>query len=209
MEIEYEPYHLGTKMRQVLDLNFMNKLRILLIENQFEMLINQIEYNTPPIFDIAKKNDAIVQINLDSNAINILGNIPQNVMNTHNEVIDLFEVMGIDVKFSVSFYELIAVSSVKADISPLKVFENKINWEIEEFKTLNASTTGIKVSTSEIIDETEIFEYTIEPKFLSPTNRYYIRIFLRSKDINKIKELHNNIESLITRSINKLENGVV
>lgn len=205
-EIEaYEPYHLGIKMKQMLDLNFVNKFRNLLSENNFDMLIESQERKLPPILDIAQKNNTIIQINFPGNSINVFGDDPKNVGDIQDKVIELFDNMGIDITFAISFYELIGELSIKTYKNPYEVLENKIKWDMDEFENLNASITGLKVSTTEAIDEMEYFEFTIEPKVLSPKNRYHSRIFRRSRNIDKIKDLQDNIESIVTRAITQIE----
>lgn len=202
----YEPFHIGIRMRLSLDTNFMNKFRDLLKEDNFELL-DPVEYNIPPVLDIAKDNNVMVQINFTANSVNIFGNSPSNVSEILTRIFELFNKMGIDINFGISFYELIAELSIVTDETPSDIFKNLINWDLDYFKKLNVSTTGLKIST-EMVDETEIFDYTIEPKLLSPKTRYHSRMLLRSKDINKINDLKENMESIVKSSISQLEKGI-
>ncbi len=179
----YEPYHIGIRMRQGLDKNFMKKFRDLLKITNFEML-DPVEYNVPPVLDIASDKNVMIQMNFPANSINVFGDTPADVNESLDKILELINKMGIDIKFGISFFELIAELSIITKEVPSDIFRNFIDWDLDFFEKLNVSTTGIKLST-EMVDETEIFEFTIEPKLLSPKTRYHSRILLDLKIFKK------------------------
>jgi hypothetical protein len=206
MIIDYESNHLGCKIRPPLELNLLNQFRDSLVKNNFEILQSQLDFNPPPIVNFARKNDVMVQIHFPANSINVIGNSPNDMLDVLDDIISLLkEDLGLNLDIAISFYELLTVLTVKTDANPLEVLENKFGLGIEEFEELDASTTGIKISTSKLVDETELFEFHIEPKVLSPESTYFLRIMRRTKELNKIKDLNNNMKSIIEKSIDKIE----
>lgn len=207
MEIEsFEPYHIGIKLRPPIDPATITKLISTLKKMDFET-IQQAPYGVP-LIEIARKKNTIVQINLDANAINAIGSDPIDVMSIHNDLIKSFEVIDLDTESSISFYELISVISIKTHQDPQKVLENNVKFDSSLFKKYDASVSGIKISKSKIENENELFELYTEPKSISPKEKYYMRIFLRSSNFDNIKDLNDNIIEFVKEYIKKLEANI-
>ena len=207
MEIEsFEPYHIGIKLRPPIDPAIITKLISTLQKMDFET-IQQAPYGIP-LIEIARKKNTVVQINLDANAVNAIGINPNDVMSIHEELIKSFDAINIDLESSVSFYELISVISIKTHQNPQKVLENNIKFDLSLFSKYDASISGIKISKSKIENENELFEIYTEPKSLSPRERYYMRIFLKSSNFDEIKDLNDNIKEFVEEYIQNLEANV-
>jgi len=106
---------------------------------------------------------------------------------------------------AISFYEIISTVSIKTGKNPLDVLKSKINVQMDIFNQFNTSITGLKFSTTEITDDNELFELLIEPKAISPKERYFMNVFIRSRDLKRIEELNNSMEWFVENFVNSLE----
>lgn len=208
-EIEsFEPYHIGIKIRPAFDPASIRKFReILGIKESYEV-IPESPYLGIPIIEVAKKETTIIQLNIEGNAVNSIGSNPNEVIEVSKEILDFLSESGFDMDSSVSFYEIIAAISIKTDKNPLETLTSNVKFETSQFNEFDASITGYKISSTDIKDENELFEMLIEPKAVSPKSRYFVKIFMRTRDFEKIIEFNERIEEFVNNTIHILEEAI-
>lgn len=215
MEIEsFEPYHIGIKLRSKLTEGvggISQKLRNVFKNAGYEILPEP-SFQTGVIIgtlaeDIAKKDGMKIQINYDANAINTIGEDPKKVIEGFESLLKLLGELGYDTAASILFYEILSTMTIKTNANPLEVLGSATKISTEDFSDLDASVTGIKISTKEIKSTGELFELIIEPKITSPKNRYHVKFLCRSPDVEKIRDFNSSLKSRIQKIIKSLEKG--
>ena len=114
MKFEYEPYHIGSKIKFYVDkANLISKLQNFYREKMSEYEINPNVFSrenilAPTITVMANDIDNVfIQFNLSGNALNVIGNEPNNVYNSYETLINTLPEIGYDLKSTFSFYEII------------------------------------------------------------------------------------------------------
>ena len=214
MKIEsYEPYHIGSKIlyyadKQVLIsriLEYYKKKNEDFEEDKYKIR-NNVVYReallesilTILIDDI---DDLIVQLNLPSNALNVIGNNPKKVHKFFNELSDFLPNVGFNLESTFSFFEVITniVVLLEEDINPKNIFQDFINPNYSQiYKSKDLFINFVRYSTEFTPQESgERFQIEFKPHLTSPNNRIMIKILNRSKNIEDIKNFENNLEDII------------
>lgn len=205
MEIEsYEEYHIGNKLHPSINLDYLsgNLMRNLrtheyeIYEITDKTLINPMSL---VVQRLATKNNIKVELNRISQALNVVGQNPEEVTQTFMEVTNILTSIGFETSL---FYEIITTIITRSNIRPIDILNNSVSLNRNSLNIDNISNNivGIRIG-GENEAENKQFTLSIEPNFVSPNNRFLIRLQYRSKDINDIESfyisLNEKIEALV------------
>jgi len=54
-------------------------------------------------------------------------------------------------------------------------------------------------------NENEFLELIFEPRLISPEDKYFLRISYRTKEIDNVKKIHENLEKKVLNILNLIE----
>jgi len=164
---------------------------------------------------IVKKDKIFVEINEQKQVIAVsCTDVETSVM----EIVDAFKVIMDVIEASLGsqrlrkyFFETGIFSLVESQNNPLKVFSNNSN-RINRSSEFN-DIFGQEVSpyafaffpTGAIIDDTDWFEYSIQPFPIRPEKVYQISFLYRNKEFRKVEAAVQNFSSISSRLITSLE----
>jgi len=208
----YEFYHIGTKLKGVVNLDTLKeKMRELLKEKQYSIPEGVKSAVTEPVMlspsaeIIGLKEQIKIQINFIGNALNIIGDSPSKTLEAFEEVMLLFSKAGYDLDSVILFHEILTNAIIKIEEKP----EEKLNKTVRiNSKTLNELGYNIGVKglrlNSETEDKKEIIDFLIEANPLNPRETFILKILYRTHDRKKMKIFNSKIENIIDEIINQL-----
>lgn len=209
----YEPYHIGTKLNPNVNFDiFKDKMRKELKTKGFNVPEEQILpfRLEPPKILLGEKNGTNVELNVGAQALNSIGTEPEKVLEVFKEVIPILPTIGYNLDVSVTFYEIIATMIIKTEKNPANVIDKSCKIDLESLKEIDddIGVTGIRIEKKSILKEEEgedSISMLIEPRLISPTDRFFVRVLYRSIDREKIELFHNELENKVTKVIESLE----
>lgn len=214
MEIEsYEEYLIGNKLHPSINLNYLaenltNKLR----ENKYEVqetgiisgvisgvisgtISGTISVNPLNIVQmLGAKNNIRVELNRMAQALNIIGQSPAEVTQIFMDVTNILKSIGFETSL---FYEIVS-TIITTDGSPIEILNKSvtINPDVLNINNIKNNIIGIRIGGENELENKQ-FTLSIEPNFASPSNRFFIRLQYRTKDINEIELFHKNLNEKI------------
>jgi len=201
-EIEdYSPMVIGLKLRPDIPFDIIiRKMRGILKDNGFKVQ-NEVEEPEkaqqagfqinfgPPIESIGTKNNVEVNLNLQSQSVNIVGETPEDVMPIFEEVYGLLPELNYDIDELIPFYELFANVGIVTSATVLNVLTESIsNLNLDPLKdeiNPDLSVVGIRIGSMKMnLVNKDNLEIVIEPKKGSHSHRYLVglRYQTRNKD---------------------------
>ncbi len=215
MKIEYEPYHIGSKIKFYVDkITLISKLQNYYNGKFEDYEVNPNPFNResfliPTITILSNDIDKIfIQVNLSGNALNIIGNEPKTVYKAFETLLESLREVGYDLKSTFSFYEIITniILTLEIEINPKDIFKKITLPKFTQIHNISdIMVNQIKFSNRFTLAESEErFEMEIYPNLTNPEHSIRLRILNRKLDPDKIKEVHNNIEDFIKDFYQKL-----
>lgn len=208
----YEPYHIGIKLNPYVDLDILKgKIRDALVKKKYEIakeLPNELTKIGTPKEVLAVKNDTKVELNFGARALNVIGDMPSNVIRVFEELSTVLPKIGYDLDAAALFFEILANIIIKSDKKPIEIINKSVRVDLESLKEIkNVATTGILITSPGASDREGLFNLIIEPSPSSPNNRFSVKVQYRLREIEKIKSFTDKLESKITEIIQSLGGG--
>ncbi|MFX1503467.1 MAG: hypothetical protein ACFFDH_21065 [Promethearchaeota archaeon] len=215
MEFEYEPYHIGSKIKfYVPKESLILKLQDHYEKNYMDFQVVPIVFNrdsvlAPVITLLSNDEDKVfIQLNLSGNALNVIGAKPDKVYNSFENMLNSLTEVGFDLNSTFSFYEIISniILFLDNNIKPKTIFENITTQKFSQLNDIsNIMVNHIKLSNQFTLGEdVERFEMEIYPNLTNPERSIKLRILNRYIDYRKIKKFHYNMEDFIDEIYRKL-----
>lgn len=205
----YVPYHLGIKLADYINLkNLKIQLNKILKEKKYKIVqsgeLIPFEKNREII---ASKNDILVEIYYNANAINSI----VKVTDDHQPVIDVFQditnsliALDYNLKNTIDFYELVSNIVIISKNKPIQCLNQLLNIDFGEFKDFGKlSCTGFKLRSEK--NTGEYFDLVIEPKLSNPDKLFYVRAVFKTEDYDSILDMHNIFPNEILKIMNAIE----
>lgn len=211
----YEPFHIGSKIRYYVDLgHLIAKLYDHFEENpkeNFETNENILSRDKffSPLFNILtnKKEKMTIQLSYTANALNVIGNKPENVIDLFLDLMDILPSLGFELESTFSFYEIITNIILFIDgITPSEIFENLTSKKLSEINYIPDLNINFLRFTDKFnpMEDEERFQLELVPNRTNPNKSIILRILNRSLDYNKLKKFQENLENIIKEVYNKL-----
>ena len=145
----YEPYHIGIKLTNALALPAFRKRIISALSEQTDFVVSGDTFDgLSPNDVIAKINDVRIEINYQSQALNVIGDKPETTTTVFKKLLDILESLDYELEDTlVVFYEVLSNVLVSVDEDYSKVLTNSVSCNLDGFKELNPN---VKVSTVKI-----------------------------------------------------------
>lgn len=205
MEIEsFEPYHIGTKLKPIVDiLSFKKKIRNKLRGEKYKVIENSSSDSMlPTMEELAIKNDVRVVFNPLAHALNTIGDKPDSVIGIFQEVNKSILDSGYEEKSTISFYEIVTNINIKVKTPPKEILNKDSKFILDLFKDCGKlNTIGIRLSDNLPEDNREYIEIVIEPKPTSPNTYLSVNVVFRSPEKEKIINFHKNLNTNIQKII--------
>ena len=210
---EYVPFHIGIKLIQGMPLNNIKKsMKEKLESNGYEIPIERKDMQFPfnlPLEPIGFKNNVEVTVNFEKEALNIVGETPNDVKDIFKEILDyLLELNYDNLEDIILFYEIVTNVGLKSDNNPLEVMDSSLNIKLDNLKKINPqiSPIAIRIGSFRVnLEKNDHVELIIEPKKGSHSDRYMARLRYQSK--NKDNILTFPFEDELIQIISSLEEG--
>ncbi len=199
----YEPYHIGIKLEQHVNLDFFKKkIKDILKGKEYNIIEDSIiESLIKEVVGI--KNNVKVELNRATQALNIIGENPTNVTEIFDEITANIP-EGYDIDSIMSFYEIITNMNIMLDTNPTDLLTKSSNIDLSSLKDIdNMIISSIMISNS-TKEKYNIFKLIIEPNPVSPSNSFYIKLLYRSREKQKVIFFQNILEDRITRLIKSI-----
>jgi hypothetical protein len=214
MKIEsYESYRVGVRLNPNVRLDDLeNKMKKVLEEKQYEV-VKESEIGFPgfpmrmeePVDILGAKSGTRVELNFFGNMLNAVGEKPNDVNKILDEIISFLPNLGYELEATIMYYEISANMIVKSDETPRRILNGSSKVDLESMrKLIDVDVIGMRIGNA-APREIEGIELVIEPSPVSPSNRFFVRLRYRSKEIKKIKALYAELDTIILRTMNSLE----
>lgn len=211
MKIEsYEPFHIGSKFIYYVDkAHLLGKLYEYYennMEEGFKLNADVLKGDQSflPIFNIITnpKEKLTLQMNLSSNALNVIGNDPNKVVAFFIKLMNNLPELGFELDSTFKFYEIITniILLLEAEDKSSGEIFNKFSSNLFENLEIIPS---LKVNHIRFSDELvskendEIFNLEILPNRTSPNKRIILKILKRSKNYNELTQFQKELDNLI------------
>lgn len=202
MKIEtYEPYHMGIKLTNALSLPAFRKRIISALSEQTDFVVSGDAFDgLSPNDVIAKTNDVRIEINYQSQALNVIGDKPETTTTVFKKLLDILESLDYELENAlVMFYEVLSNVLVNVDEDYSTVLTNAVNCNLDGFKELNPN---VKISTVKIdfVDKehgTDSLEMVISSNQVRPKTSMIVAIKYRTSKKEKTLKFSDKIEERI------------
>ena len=219
----YEPFHIGSKFQShVRNRDILRALYYYYneeIDEDLELnedIINKNVIMSPFLNiltkkkkeDLKKQENLKIQLNLSINALNVIGDIPENVSNLFQEMLKRLPELGFELESTFSFYEIIMKYVIILEEYAKKPKDIFNRFLVEKFLNLknvpNLNISHIRFSEELVAKEDDLFNLEILPNQTSPNTRMYLNILKRSKDSKAIIKFQDNYEESIKEICKRL-----
>ena len=211
MKIEsYEPFHIGSKFIYYVDKGYViGKLYDYYERNKktgFNLNKDVLKGDKllSPFLDIITNPEEklLIQMNLSANALNVIGDKPEKVINLFIELMGILPDLGFELDSTFTFYEIltnIILLLEPEDKRPNEIFHkfsSNLFTKLDDIPDLKVN--HIKFSSELIPKENdERFNLEIFPNQTSPDKRIILKILKRVKDYNELIPFQKRLEKLI------------
>ena len=155
VEIEdYNPFVIGLKLNPEIPLdNLMKKMKHILGANGFTVPLEneqqiglQIKFGLP-VESLGIKDNVEIQLNLQKQSFNVIGETPEEVMPIFEIFYGLLpELRYNDIEELIPFYEIVADAGIKTDNPPLNTLNESVpNLDLEDLKEMNSDLSVIGI----------------------------------------------------------------
>jgi hypothetical protein len=154
-----------------------------------------------PVGRIARRQQLEVDFNRDKQVLGISGNNYDAVLDAFTELTTTLEQAVDPTKLKVSFYETLISATTKGSKNPLETFDSvsKEFPKIKDFDNILGEKVfqlGIRLSPSgRPIDDTDWFEYRIEPFIFQSEKLYSILYIYRNKEFEQVNRAIYNFQN--------------
>ncbi len=221
----FEPFHIGSKFKShVRNVDILRAFYKHFSENidqdfeDFELnedILTKEVLMSPFLTIITKKKkenqkqeNLKIQLNLSTNALNVIGDIPANVFDLFKKMSNLLPTLGFELESTFLFYEVINKNVIilnKDDKKPIDIFKRiseKRFQNIENVPDLNVSY--IRFSKELVTKENELFNIEILPNHTSPDTRLFLNILKRTEDHQDLINFQEIYESALNEICKRL-----
>ncbi len=213
----YEPFHIGSKLIYYVDKGqLISKLYDHYEDNKMSgYKLNQDVLKGDrifsPLIDIMTNPEEklTLQMNLSANALNVIGNDSEKVINLFIELMKILPDLGFEIDSTFTFYEIL--TNVILLLEPEDKRPNEIFAKFSSNLFTNLEDIpGLKVNhirfSSEFIpkENDERFNLEMYPNQTSPDKRIILRVLNRVKDYNKLIPFQEKLVTLINNIYNQM-----
>lgn len=213
LEIDsYEPYMIGLKINQNIQINSIEKIIEILPEMGFEIAPQSPNMQGPGISlkigpsaeIIGIKEGVELKINKNTHSINIEGESPENVQKIFNEMPEIFDKIKYDINETIIFYEIITNVIVKTERNPREIINSSCSINLNPLSDLNTHVSAIKINS---VDEenSKLMGLIIEPKAGNPHKMYFVNLIYRCPTIDELNQFHQELPDKIIELLASLE----
>jgi hypothetical protein len=160
---------------------------------------------------VARKDGISIEYSTDKQVIVVSGNNPNRVIGSFEQIIFSLQETIEPVKLKIFFYETLVSALAQGNKSPLEVFsaesnELKKKEELDKIFEEPVSQFALRIRPpNRPIDNTDWFEYTIEPLYYQVWKIYTISMVYRNKDLKPVIDALSRFEDRMKRTILTLE----
>ena len=197
----YEPYHIGIKLTNALALPAFRKRVISALSEQTDFVVSVVAFDgLSPNDVIATINDVRIEINYQSQALNVIGDEPETTTTVFKKLLDILESLDYELDNTlVVFYEILSNVLVNVDEDYSKVLTNSVSCDLNGFKELNSN---VKISTVKIdfVDKesgNEALDLVIGSNQVRPKTSMIVGIKYRTSDKVKTLDFCDKIEERV------------
>lgn len=207
LEIEsYEPYHIGNKLNPATNFEALkDKLKEKLGEIGYELSKENFQGFTPSVEVLGKKENVKIELNNSAQALNVIGNSPEEVTQHYSELISILNNLGFEREDTIIFTEIITTPVIKSDGKPIAFLSDLFKKDPNSiaFKDIDGlDVIGIRLAEKNTKEE--IFNVAIEPSPTSKSTRFKMRLHYRPQNSERIISFYENLNEDIINLIKQL-----
>jgi hypothetical protein len=213
----YEPFHIGSRCQYYVKktrlvrkiINYYEKKSKSEEEKKYKLDKEIIRTGTAtnPIANLVEdlEKGTSIQLNIPVNALNVVGDNPEKVFESFQELFSKLPEFGFELDSTFIFHEIISNVVVKIDKDPKKIFQELTpnNFKnIEGVPQLSINSLNLSDRFIPKVNE-EKFEIKILPHETSPKKRIIIRVLMRTERLELIEDYYNKFPLVLNNIYNK------
>ena len=209
MEISnYDIYHIGTKLNSSVDIERLRQVLIAELPKKKYFLQprkNILEGLTLPLLNpteiIATKESVKIEINYPLNALNVIGENPQKVYQSFEEVISILEtIKEYELSRVITLYEILARAVIPTTKKPLDMLKDHVTVKLDCFDAVGGGQVyGLTIRGPGLTPEDGVLQLTLEPHPNSPNKNFLLQVLRQVKNIDEIKSFPETIKNSLQK----------
>jgi len=203
----YEPFHIGIKLTSALSLPAFRKRVVAALSKvpDFTVISGDNFDITSPNDVIAKINGVRIEINYQSQAINVIGEEPKTTTLTFKKLLDILKSLDYELEDAlVSFYEVLSNILVSVDENYSNVITNSVSCNLDGFKELNSNVkiSNIKIDFTDKESGKESLDLVIGSNPVRPKTSVIVGLKYRHTNNEKVLDFNDKIEERVLTLLN-------